>query len=60
MAIGRPVEPVNLSPTVRQEIILITKSRTMPYALVQRAKIVLLAAEGLSNTVRGTLKHCHS
>jgi len=35
MAIGRPVEPVNLSPTVRQEIILITKSRTMPYALVQ-------------------------
>jgi len=51
MAIGRPVEPVNLSSTVRQEIILITKSRTMPYALVQRAKIVLLAAEGLSNTV---------
>jgi len=56
MAIGRPVEPVNLSSTVRQEIILITKSRTMPYALVQRAKIVLHC----SARRRGTLKHCHS
>lgn len=51
MAIGRPVKPINLSSPIRQEIVSITMSRTMPYALVQRAKIVLLAAEGLSNTL---------
>ena len=51
MSIGRPVKPINLSPSAHQEILSITTSRSMPYSLVQRAKIVLLASEGLSNTV---------
>lgn len=50
MAIGRPVPPVALASSDRQQLVAMSRSRNMPHALVRRAKIVLLAADGFSNT----------
>jgi putative transposase len=50
MARGRPVAPVILSKTARSELETITRSRVLPHALVRRARIILLAADGWSNT----------
>jgi len=47
---GRPVAPVTLSAAERAELEGVTRSRSMPHALVTRARIVLLAAEGHANT----------
>lgn len=47
---GRPVVPVILSDTERAELEGLARSRSMPHALVIRARIVLLAADGHSNT----------
>jgi len=49
MVLGRPIAPVELSPGVRQELQRIVHSRSLPYPLVRRAKIILLAADGLNN-----------
>ncbi len=48
-------EPVRieLSETERERLVGMTRSRTLPSRLVLRARIVLLAAEGLSNRVIG-------
>jgi len=51
MALGRPIAPVVLASPVRQQLVALTGSRSMPHALVRRAKIVLLSADGLSNTI---------
>jgi putative transposase len=48
---GRPRKPIILSDEERQQLNAIANSRSMPYGLVRRARIVLLSAEG--NT-------CHS
>jgi putative transposase len=48
---GRPVVPVTLSSSERQELEGIARSRSMPHALVTRAHIVLLAADGSNNTM---------
>jgi putative transposase len=51
MAQGRPLAPLTLSSAEREELVSITRSRSMPQALATRARIVLLAAAGSSNTV---------
>jgi len=50
---GRPVRPLLLSAPERQELEALSRSRSMPHALVTRARIVLLAADGHSNTAIG-------
>jgi putative transposase len=48
---GRPRLPLDLTPQTRAELESLSKSRTLPAALVRRAKMVLWSAEGLTNTV---------
>lgn len=50
MTRGRPLAPLSLSASERDELVSITRSRSMPQALATRARIVLLAADGASNT----------
>jgi putative transposase len=50
MARGRPVPALTLSPSEREQLVSFTRARSMPHALVTRARIILLAAEGHSNT----------
>jgi len=49
MALGRPVAPVALTLEVRRELEGWTRSRTLPAGIVRRARIVLMAADGLNN-----------
>ena len=49
MALGRPLTPLILSPQQHDQLTSISRSRSMPHALVKRAKIILLAAKGLNN-----------
>lgn len=51
MALGRPVTPIVLSPSVRAELESLQRSRTASHVLVRRARVVLLAADGHYNTV---------
>lgn len=50
MAIGRPLAPLVLSKSEREELLAITRSRSMPQSIATRARIILLAAEGETNT----------
>ena len=50
MALGRPIPPVMLSPQLRQELENMVRSRSLPQALAQRARVILLAGDGLNNT----------
>jgi len=50
MSIGRPKTALVLSEDERIQVSSLTKSRTLPHAIVARAKVVLWAAEGDSNT----------
>lgn len=50
MRTGRPIRPLILSSEERSQLESISSSRSLPHGLVQRAKIVLLAAEGAGNT----------
>jgi len=47
---GRPLAPLTLSESEREELRSITRSRSMPQSLATRARIVLLSADGESNT----------
>ena len=49
MRTGRPKTPMNLSQEERQQLQGIVSSRSLPAGLVTRARIVLMAAEGISN-----------
>ncbi|HXK36915.1 MAG TPA: IS630 family transposase [Candidatus Paceibacterota bacterium] len=49
MARGRPLRELTLSPAEREQLVAITRSRSMPQSLVKRARIILLAAGGWSN-----------
>ena len=49
MTRGRPRIALVLNQDERQQMQALAKSRTMPYGLVRRAKIVLLAAQGENN-----------
>jgi len=50
MSRGRPLAPLTVSPAEREELLALTRSRSMPQSLATRARIVLLAADGESNT----------
>jgi len=47
---GRPLALLTLSESERDELRSITRSRSMPQSLATRARIVLLSADGESNT----------
>ena len=49
MRTGRPKEPVILSTEEDAQLTAIVNSRSLPYSLVNRARIVLLAAQGIPN-----------
>jgi putative transposase len=49
MTLGRPKPPMTMSPQVEAELRSIANSRVLPHGLVRRARIVLLAVEGLDN-----------
>lgn len=51
MITGRPKTPLVLSEEERLQLNAVAKSRSFPHALVMRARLVLLAAEGVANTV---------
>jgi putative transposase len=50
MSIGRPKTELVLSEDERIQVSSLAQSRTLPHAIVARAKVVLWAAEGVSNT----------
>lgn len=50
MTKGRPKQPVLLSEENLVQLKTIAKSRSLPHSLVVRARIVLMAADGASNT----------
>ena len=49
MALGRPLQPLELSEPSRAQLTSMAKSRSLPHGLVRRAEIVLLAADGWPN-----------
>src|SRR2546423_15651814 len=49
--LGRPRVPLTLSPTERAELESFARSRALPAGLVRRAQMLLLSADGVSNTV---------
>src|SRR5581483_2788488 len=49
MSIGRPKPALNLSEDEREQLSSFARSRTLPNALVERARVVLWSAEGESN-----------
>ena len=50
MITGRPKKPLVLDEEQRMQLVTLAHSRSIPHGLVERANIVLLAAEGMSNT----------
>ena len=50
---GRPKKPIILSDEEREQLSAIVNSRSLPHGLVRRARIILLAAEGISNNTIG-------
>lgn len=46
---GRPLQPLEVSPQTRTELESLVRSRSLPAGLVQRARIVLRCDDGLSN-----------
>jgi putative transposase len=50
MKTGRPKKELTLTDEARQDLDALATSRSMPHALVQRARIILLAANGETNT----------
>jgi putative transposase len=50
MPLGRPIPPMVLSPEMQEQLHTMSRARSLPQALAMRARIILLAADGLSNT----------
>src|ERR1700739_4283026 len=50
MSIGRPKPVLELKAEEREELIGFAASRSLPHALVSRAKLVLWSGEGFSNS----------
>lgn len=48
---GRPTQPIDLSNETKEQLLSITRSLSLPHGLVRRAKIILMAAEGLTNKI---------
>ena len=55
MARGRPLTSITLSEHNREQLQSMARSRSLPHGLVRRAKIVLMAADGL-NMVTATTR----
>jgi len=51
MVAGRPKPPVVLPETDRAQLTSVANSRSLPHGLVVRARLVLMAADGLPNSV---------
>lgn len=49
MRTGRPKAPITLSKAEHEQLKAIANSRSLPHALVNRVRIVLMAAEGIPN-----------
>jgi hypothetical protein len=49
----RVAAPVGLNPELRKALERMARQRSLPARLVERARIVLLAADGLENRRRG-------
>ena len=47
---GRPLVPLTLTDEQQDQLNGIARSATLPYALVQHARMVLASAEGLANS----------
>ena len=47
---GRPLPPLVLTSEQREQLTTLSRSTLMPYGLVQRARIVLSCAQGLTNS----------
>ncbi len=50
MKTGRPKKELLLTDASREDLDTLANSRSMPHALVERARIILLSAEGKTNT----------
>ena len=50
MALGRPKAPLKLNDEAKKQLEVMANSRSLPYAQVRRAQIILLSAQGLTNT----------
>ena len=50
MKTGRPKEPIIVSDQEHEQLTSIVRSRSLPHGLVMRAQIVLMAAEGATNS----------
>lgn len=49
MARGRPIPLIHLTPELKEQLQSMARSRSLPHGLVRRARIILMAAEGLNN-----------
>lgn len=49
MSMGRPLSALELTAEERRQLAGFAASRSMPHALVVRARLVLWAADGISN-----------
>lgn len=47
---GRPLQDITLTPEMEHQLTSMVRSRSLPQGLVRRAQIVLLAAQGMSNS----------
>jgi putative transposase len=47
---GRPKKPLNLTDDIKGQLESIANSRSLPHSQVRRAKIILMSAQGLTNT----------
>ncbi len=47
---GRPLPPLVLTDDQRDQLVAVSRSTSMPHGLVQRARMILACAEGLTNT----------
>jgi len=50
MKLGRPKPPLNLTDELRVQLKTMANSRSLPYAHVRRAQIILMSDKGLTNT----------
>lgn len=50
MPLGRPIPPVTIDARMREQLTTMSRARSLSQALAQRAKIILLAADGLNNS----------
>ena len=60
MTLGRPLAPLELTESDREQLVSMARSRSLPHGLVRRAEIVLLAAEGWPNEAGAELRSASS